>query len=72
MPNQLNLYYREHAIELIDHVFFKNGEVTVVKDLDGYKLAPMDFADEKAALENLIPSSTMPSDHYPVLVSFEL
>jgi hypothetical protein len=59
---------------LIDHVWYANEYVgeddLAFKIADGENVAPVWFKSEADALANLIPTDTMPSDHYPVVVSF--
>ena len=53
-----------HAFHTIDHVFF-DREHFAFKD---FATQPSQFVSEAAALCDVLPSLTTPSDHYPVIV----
>merc|ERR1712216_868813 len=52
-----------HAYELIDHVFYSEG-----LELVEHVLEPRVHPSRAAAIDDLIPSLSNPSDHYPVVV----
>eukprot|EP01065_Artemidia_motanka_P043036 TRINITY_DN5895_c0_g2_i1.p1 TRINITY_DN5895_c0_g2~~TRINITY_DN5895_c0_g2_i1.p1 ORF type:complete len:657 (+),score=138.23 TRINITY_DN5895_c0_g2_i1:74-2044(+) len=57
----------EHAVELIDHVFFSEDV-----RFRGHGLEPRGFEGSVSALGCLLPSLACPSDHYPVIADFGL
>ena len=54
-----------HAYHTIDHVFYNDGERAV-----SLARPPTAYDRHEDALNSLIPSLAMPSDHYPVIVDF--
>jgi len=56
-----------HAYCCIDHVYFGSEQLS----FNGFPVAPARFPSEEAALFQSLPSLTIPSDHYPVVVDLK-
>lgn len=54
-----------HAYELIDHIYFQNLK------FDKFNTEIIHFENKDDSLLNLIPNKEIPSDHYPIVVTFE-
>lgn len=56
-----------HSLELIDHVFYSDSII-----FKNFSRSIMTFDTIDNALNNLIPNELEPSDHYPVIIDFEV
>lgn len=58
----------EHMCHVIDHVFFSCATFM----LSHHVWQPMKFPDKASAENHLLPSTTVPSDHAPVIVDLHV
>jgi endonuclease/exonuclease/phosphatase family metal-dependent hydrolase len=69
----------EHAFEAIDHIFYRNGSQEEAAAAEPWQLSmlqhawgPLEYASPDAALQTILPSLEVPSDHSPVIVDMLL
>mmetsp|Transcript_63285 Transcript_63285/g.125066 ORF Transcript_63285/g.125066 Transcript_63285/m.125066 type:complete len:157 (-) Transcript_63285:182-652(-) len=55
-----------HMSHVIDHIFYRG------LTFDGHVWGPTTYESTEEALRHLIPSPSLPSDHYPVVCDFVL